>query len=230
MQFREFENVAALETAATNLLAGVFRAPRPEGGDYAVMLTGGRTPRRLYERLAADPAPAAAGLHLFISDERHVLPESTAYNFTILRPLVCALSLPASRALHVDTYKPIEDAARAYEAALANLLALAPVTLGVLGLGADGHLASLFETDDLRQAEGRLAIAVRRPEPPHRVSVTPDVIRRTQRLVFIVAGAKKADVVARLRREPESLIAGRVTAGMQNVDVWFSTRAEEVLA
>src|SRR5258705_441459 len=69
------------------------------------------------------------------------------------------------------------------------------ITVGLLGLGADGHTASLFNTTHLEQARGKLAIAVQRPDGLQAVSVTPDLLSKVAEPLFLVTGADKHAIV-----------------------------------
>jgi 6-phosphogluconolactonase/glucosamine-6-phosphate isomerase/deaminase len=94
--------------------------------------------------------------------------------------------------------------------------------LGILGLGADGHLASLFRPEDLRRGGGRYAIAVPRDPGPDRVSVTRELLLLIERLVFLVVGAEKAEVVKRAEHDDPRLTAIQGVRGAKSVELWFS--------
>jgi 6-phosphogluconolactonase len=222
--FREFKRTRELEDAATALLAEAFRGATTE--PFGVVLTGGRTPLALYARLRQNPPPVARQLHLLLSDERHVPPGDPALNYAHLAPLAAALGVPDAHSLRVNTRLTLEDAARQYSEDVTQFLKQGHITLGILGLGADGHLASLFSDADVRRAQGCVALAVRRPEPPHRVSLAPAVLARAQRLIFLVTGPDKADIVAQWRRQPATVLAGRVTNGWSGVECWYCVRED----
>ncbi|MCE9613145.1 MAG: 6-phosphogluconolactonase [Lentisphaerae bacterium] len=215
--FREFGSRRDLEDHAVELLAEAIG--EASGVPRAIMLTGGKTPLAVYARLTRQ-RPAADGLHLMISDERHVPESSPDHNAAKIRPLAEALGLPPERFLCVETRHELDDAARRYDAALQSFLQRGRISLGILGLGADGHLASLFTDEDVQRGAGQLAVAVRRALPPHRVSVTPALLCLVERLVFWVAGADKSDVVRQWRDRPDAIVAGRVVKDLPHVECW----------
>ena len=137
---RRFARRADLDSALAERLKSAVRA----GAESAVMLAGGTTPGPAFGLLASAPPPAPAGLRILYSDERHVPSDSDASNYHLSKPLLNALALPAAQVLRVQTELPLEAAAQAYEESLRALLGeKLPVHLGLLGLGADGHTASL---------------------------------------------------------------------------------------
>ena len=231
MNFRRFLTREELDQAVAHLLLSEIRTPL--AGPYAFLLAGGRTPLAAYRRCAdalrqrqrAEPPPSA-GLRLTFTDERMVPDDAPESNYGSARPLIAALGLPAESVLRAATALPLPAAAQHWHDDLAAFLACGGIlTLGLLGLGMDGHTASLFSRDDLARGRGRWVIPVLREDGPNRVSVTPDLLTRVQRLVFVAAGPDKADVVERLFRAPETLIAGSAVAAAPRVEVWFSPAA-----
>jgi len=222
---RRFASRTALEAALEERLARAAAAPVAPGGvPPAIMLSGGTTPLPAYQALAAR-APLERGerLAILFSDERYVPSDSPASNYHRTAPLLAALALPSESVLRVRTELPLEDAARDYEARLAALLRSgAVIGLGLLGLGADGHTASLFGAADLERSRGRLAVAVQRPDGMSAVSVTPELLAQVAEPVFVVAGADKADAVARLMAKDPGLTAWRAVEGCAHVALWLA--------
>ncbi len=192
----------------------------------AVMLAGGQTPGPAYALLAAHPPRAAPGLRILYSDDRYVPSSSAASNYHLSQPLISALALPATQVLRVPTELPLEFAVQAYEERLRALLAQQiPVRLGLLGLGADGHTASLFTSSDLAAAHGRLAIGVQRPDERSGISVTPDFLASIGTILFVVAGADKTAALKRLVARDATLTAWRAVANCPHVEVWADAEA-----
>lgn len=192
----------------------------------ALMLSGGSTPGPAFALLAARPVRAAPELCVLYSDERHVPSTSDASNYHLSLPLLEALALPARQVLRVQTELPLEAAAQAYEKRLQALVSeKRPVRLGLLGLGADGHTASLFKPADLTAASGRLAIAVQRPDGRTAVSVTPEWLARIEEILFVVAGSDKRAALARLAARDPTLIAWRAVERCARVEIWADAEA-----
>ena len=221
---RRFPSRAALDAALEERLARAIGAR----GATAIMLSGGTTPLPAY-RLAAQrpPPPHDEGLHIVYSDERYVPSDSEASNFHQTRVLLDALALPPAGVKRVRTELPLDEAAADYERQLASLLKSGVrIGLGLLGLGADGHTASLFGAADLERASGRLAIAVHRPDGMSAVSVTPDFLARVAEPLFVVDANGKEDAVRALRAQDPRLTAWRAVEACPRVELWVHTRAD----
>ncbi len=224
LAIRRFASRSALESALEERLARATVMPSAA----ALMLSGGTTPLPAYRALAARPGlGSAAGLRVLFSDDRYVPADSPASNYHQAQPLLAALALPSAAVLRVRTELPLEDAARDYGDQLAALLRSGThIGLGLLGLGADGHTASLFSTADLERARGRLALAVQRPDGMSAVSVTPELLAQVAEPVFVVAGAGKRETVRRLLARDPGLTAWRAVAGCSRVELWVDEAAD----
>lgn len=216
---RRFDSRAALDAALEERLGRAIAAPAPT----AVMLSGGTTPLPAYRSLGARRPLHNEGLRILFSDERYVPADSPASNYHQTRPLIDALVLPPPAILRVRTELPLSEAALDYERALEALLRSGVrIGLGLLGLGADGHTASLFSADDLERASGHLAIPVHRPDGMSAVSVTPQLLAQVQELLFVVAAAGKRDAVQALEARDAQLTAWRAVQGRAAVELWLN--------
>lgn len=216
---REFRSPDEMTTAVADLLEDRFK--HVFGRPHAVMLSGGRTPVAAYAEVAQRRFWAGEDLHVLLADERMVPESSPDSNVGALRPMLNALEVEDDRVLHVKTALPLKKAAADYDRALQQFIRSGGrITLGLLGLGADGHTASLFTVDDVARAKGSLAVAVPRPEGLDRVSVTPDLLKRVEVLIFLAVGIEKRDVVSRLMKDPDSLVAGRAVCDAAAVQLW----------
>lgn len=225
MKLRVFETAGAL---ASELASRIRTELARSDGSGAVMLAGGRTPLSAYGLLSSTPIPAGCGARVFLSDERMVPSDSTESNAFQIGPLMRAAGLADDRFIRVDTTGSLEAAADGFHHALSGLLAAGVrIPFGLLGVGADGHTASLFCRADVESARAgdRLAIPVRKPAPPDRISTTPHLLRRVEDLVFVVTGIDKAAIVRRLLSEPGTIPAGMAVEGHPNVSVWTDRAA-----
>jgi len=213
---RPFDSRTAFDTAVEQRLGQALAAAGPS----AVMLSGGTTPLPAYRALGSRTLPHDERLHILFSDERYVPSDSEASNYHRARPLVDALALPPQQLLRVRTELPLEQAAQEYEQALATLLKSGiRITLGLLGLGADGHTASLFSAADLARASGRLAIPVQRPDGMSAVSVTPGLLAQVDVLLFLVAGGGKEQALQAFEAQGQ-VTAWRAVHDCAQVELW----------
>ena len=219
MDYREFSSRQELEAAGLDLLREAFTAPEPL--PRAIMLTGGSTPFGIYQALAGTGIQAQAGVHVFLSDERYVPLETGDSNYGRMRSMLDAVGIV--KRYTVDSSVPPAIAASRYAADMEGLVAKGiPVTLAILGLGADGHLAALFSADQIAQAKGKMAVAVNRPDGMTGISLGPDMLCRSGQIVFWVCGEGKRAAVDALLNRPSSIPAGIALDGAQQVSVWYS--------
>ncbi len=229
LDVRRFATRAELDAALADRLEQAVRAAAAQsrGGPPVIMLSGGHTPLPAYREVARRRPPRGGPLTIIYSDDRYVAADSDASNYRQTRPLLDALALPEDQVLRVRTELPLEEAAGDYERRLRALLDCgARIGLALLGLGADGHTASLFRPEQLRQSGGHLAIAVQRPDGMQGVSVTPDFLANVAEPLFVVAGGGKHDAIAAFVRQDPDLIALRAVAGHPRVELWLERASE----
>ena len=218
---RSFSSRAALDAALEERLGRAIAAP----GATAIMLSGGTTPLPAYRALASRPLPHDERLHILFTDERYVPIDSEASNYHQARPLLEALALPPQALLRVHIELPLEQAAADYEQRLAALLSSGVhIGLGLLGLGADGHTASLFTAADLERAHGRFALAVHRPDGLSAVSVTPGLLAAVREPLFVVTARGKHDALSALAAQDPALTAWRAVQGCGEVELWLASQ------
>ncbi|HET9323449.1 MAG TPA: 6-phosphogluconolactonase [Gaiellaceae bacterium] len=206
VELRVSGSAAEAEHEAAELLA--HRAAL--GGHVA--LSGGSTPKPAYQA-AARLEPDWGGVELWFADERCVPPDDERSNYRLVREhLLDRLDRPPAVEHRVRGELTPEEAADAYEQELRGVV----FDLVLLGIGPDGHTASLFPNDPAVDELRRRAAAVRRPDVD-RVTVTIPPLNAAETLVFLVTGEEKADAVRRAFGEeltpatPASLV--RSTAG-----------------
>jgi 6-phosphogluconolactonase/glucosamine-6-phosphate isomerase/deaminase len=218
---RRFPSRADLNAALVERLDRAITTSVPAGA--AVMLSGGNTPMPAYRELAGRTPHSAPNLSVLFSDDRYVPSTAEASNYHQSLPLINVLGLPESSVLRVRTELPLEEAAADYERRLdALLLAGVSFRLGLLGLGADGHTASLFTAQDLERARGRRAIPVSRPDGMQAVSVTPEVLAHFAELIFVVAGQDKHNALQCLINQDPSLTAFCAIQSRATTDLWVA--------
>lgn len=185
----------------------VGRAAIAERGRFTVALSGGSTPRTLYSLLARDYANFNwSHTFLFFGDERHVPPDHADSNYRMVNEaLLSKIAIPAGNVYRVKAENPNADAAASnYEKALRTFFKLSSVEfphfdLILLGLGPDGHTASLFPDSAGLKEQSRLVIAnwVEKFKT-HRITFTFPVLNSAADVMFLSSGANKADMVKQI--------------------------------
>jgi 6-phosphogluconolactonase len=200
--------------------AGLLLAEAATAGAH-VALSGGGTVGAAYD-VATRRRPRWRDVHVWFGDERVVPPYDPRSNFRLVRDrLVDRVETPPE--VHrIRGEKSPEEAAELYDAALEDVM----LDLALNGIGADGHTASLFPSApslDERQRRAVAAEAALEPFVP-RVTLTPPVFAAAGLLVFLVAGADKADAARRAfaaepsPETPASLVRGRTTIALLDAE------------
>jgi 6-phosphogluconolactonase len=169
-----------------------------KGGGH-IALSGGSTPGPAYE-VAASLHPDWSRAELWFADERCVPPQDEQSNYRLVRErLIDRLERGPAAEHRVRGELPAERAADEYEHELRGVA----LDVVLLGIGTDGHTASLFPNDPALEEETRRAVAVPRPDVD-RVTLTLPVLRATGSVIYLATGADKVDAVRRAFVEPPS--------------------------
>jgi 6-phosphogluconolactonase len=190
--------VAANADEAARIVAGELVAAAAQGGHIAV--SGGSSPGPAYE-LAADLVPDWSGVELWFADERCVPPDDPLSNYRLVRETLLTelFQPPVVRRVHGE-FPPIEAAA-AYDEQIGGI----PLDLALLGIGPDGHTASLFPGSPALEERERAVVATEPGFEPFvpRVTLTLPMLSAAALVVFLVVGEDKANAVAHaFGREP----------------------------
>jgi 6-phosphogluconolactonase len=203
---RKFGDLDALSRAAAEEFASLARDAIAARGVFHVALSGGSTPKRLFQLLAAQGKAALPWdqIDLWWGDERAVPPDHKDSNYGMTRDaLIAPLSL--TRVHRIRGEDAPETAATEYEKELVEKLGAPPVLdLALQGMGPDGHTASLFPGFAQVHGGGTCVAVHGSPKPPpERVTFTLDVINAARRIVLVVTGAEKAPMLAQVLEGPD---------------------------
>ena len=190
-----------------------------EHGEFVVALSGGATPRGLYARLAAPTYASTvpwSRVQVLWGDERCVAPDQAASNYRMAREaLLDHVSIRAENVHRIRGEDEPVAAAKAYERTLRTVLRGAPIDLVLLGLGDDGHTASLFPgAVDVPDGEAWVVARYHVAASQWRVTLTPVLINAAAEILFLVSGEGKAAIVHRVLegpRRPQELPAQLIT-------------------
>jgi 6-phosphogluconolactonase len=202
----------ALAALAAQRLAGAVEQAaerRRKGSDVLLALAGAKTPRACYELLARDPRVPWSRLRVFPGDERAVRPGDPDANVRLLRETLVVpgalaperLFAPFAERAAQDESGQVDAAERELALARFEALLAAGIDVVLLGLGDDGHTASLFPGSPLLAPPypptPRCALVERAPKPPpHRITLTPAAMLAAGRVFMLVSGSEKAEAVA----------------------------------
>ena len=197
-----FENRQALAHAAAELFAAQAKKAVAVRGRFTVMLAGGETPRLTYETLAKEPYRSSlpwGDIHFFWGDERCVPPDDPRSNALLAQVALLSHVPVRKKQIHpiISNGSP-RHAADAYGLELVDFFNGQPpcFDLAFLGLGDDGHTASLLPGSAALQEKLRWTAVAKRPEENFsRVTLTAAIINQTRLVVFLVAGSSKAQVL-----------------------------------
>jgi 6-phosphogluconolactonase len=213
-----YDNVAQLIQAAADLCARLARISQeaPERRPFRVALSGGTTPRPLHALLAAPPYVDQIDwrqVEFYWGDERNVGPEDEQSNYrmareTLLQPLLDAGRISEAQMHRMRGELPAARAAEEYEGELRRSFGLSAgewprFDLILLGMGPDGHTASLFPHTAALAVRDRLAVGNHVPKlNTDRITLTVPVLNQAAAVVFLVAGADKADALREVLEGP----------------------------
>ncbi len=193
-------------------IAAAARAAAAVRGRFAIAVSGGHTPGQMLRALAHEDVPWAV-VHFFQVDERVAPAGDPDRNLTQLRESLLTRAPLRAEQVHAMPVESadLEAAAEQYALTLQQLAGNPPVLdLVHLGLGADGHTASLVPGDPVLEVSDRDVAVTGAYQGRRRVTLTYPAIDRARERLWLVTGSEKAGVLARLRDADASIPAGRV--------------------
>jgi 6-phosphogluconolactonase len=213
---RQLADANQLFHAAAEEVCRIGRYSIDTTGRFSLVLSGGGTPRGLYALLAEHPYRSQVDWNkteFFWGDERAVPPDHPASNFRMAREaMLDKLGVPPARVHRIEAERPdLDAAAHDYELQIEEVLGRVPgvgrrpphFNLFLLGMGEDGHTASLFPNTPYLFEKQRWVAAQDVPKPPSpRVTMTPPLINAAHYIMFLVSGPSKADVLAQVLQGP----------------------------
>jgi 6-phosphogluconolactonase len=237
---RQVADRAALARAAAEEVARSAEEAVRDRGAFTIALAGASTPRPLYALLADPAEPFRARVpwdrtHAFFGDDRHVPPDHPESNFRQANETLLS-RVPIATVHRMRGELPdAPEAAASYEAELRAFFGLGPgappprLDVVLLGIGDDGHTASLFPGSPALEERHRWVVAPYVVKlRSHRITLTLPVLCRARMLLFLVSGAEKADALARVLAPPpgtELLPAARVASEAQGAVRWIVDEA-----
>jgi 6-phosphogluconolactonase len=212
MKIERLADADAVARAGAAFIAAEARAAVAVRGRFVVAISGGRTPWAMLRVLADEQMPWAS-VHVVQVDERVAPKGDSDRNLTHLEESLlahCPLRPEQVYAMPVESLD-LEAASRAYALTLEQLAGSPPVIdLAHLGLGPDGHTASLVPGDPVLEVTDADVARTGPYQGRRRMTLTYPMLNRSRRILWLVTGSEKAEMLARLCRSDRSIPAGRI--------------------
>lgn len=211
IQIGVYPDAGAVSLAVANRMAGAILRRLADNEVAHICLTGGRGGHGALASLAMDTGIDWSRVHAWWSDERFVPMGDDQRNDTMAhQALLDVVGLPAANVHPMPSSDQAQDVGAGAEAYVAELAAFGdpcpPFCVSILGMGEDGHVASLFpEHPGLRETRPAFAVTDSPKPPPVRISLSFDAINTAEEIVLIASGAGKADAVGLFIEDPGPL-------------------------
>lgn len=214
LDFQCLDSSEQVAAAATERLLDSAARAIAEHGRFQLVLAGGRTPLAVYRRLADQPADWARW-HLFFGDERCLPADDPERNSLAAREVwLDRVPIPPDNIHPIRAELGAEPAAAHYAESIRDRL---PFDLVLLGLGEDGHTASLFPGHPIQDEALVIPVRGAPKPPPERVSLTPLALGSSRAILILVTGRGKREALARWRAGADLPVSRIVTRGRLEV-------------
>jgi 6-phosphogluconolactonase len=204
MHIAIYPDIDTLSHDATQHIVRIANESIATYGHFTMALSGGTTPRKTYELLGSEPYSRQINwtlVHIFWGDERSVPPESPDSNYRMAHEILLSkIPVPAVQVHRMLANEPDRDvASQEYVEDMQRVFATDDIPsfdLIQLGMGPEGHTASLFPHQEALHEERRLVMPVSVPKPPpDRLTFTPPLLNAARNILFLVTGSDKADAL-----------------------------------
>ena len=231
-QIRVAQGPAELIEAAAKFIAEEAQQAIAQRGKFSIALSGGSTPKPVYARLAADPYRLGidwSKVSVYFGDERCVGPDSDQSNYRMAREaLLSHVTISESQVHRMHGEDDPNAAAIAYGKLLKEHFGDGGVDLNLLGMGPDGHTASLFpHTAGLNELEHRCVANYVPQQAAWRITTTAPFINRSRTVAFLVQGAEKAERVRQVMmgQRDEQNLPSQLIAPHSGRLIWLMDQA-----
>ncbi len=196
---RVVRDAAEAGTLAADLLTNAAHTAVAARGRFTLAIPGGSVPTPVFTALAEREFPWDATRLLWV-DERAVPPDHEHSNYgAFARDLLPSLPIPATQVLRMRGELGPDDGARDYTTVLGNALAGHPLDAALLGIGEDGHVASLFPGKDALEATDPVLPIHDSPKPPpERITLSLPILRAATTVVVVALGQGKKDAITQV--------------------------------
>ena len=228
MVFKLFENLEEFLDESANLIFKIYKESITKYNQFSLMLSGGNTPKPLFVKIAKDYKDKINWEKVFIfwADERYVDKENDDSNYKwAYKLLLSRVNIPQNNVYRIKTELPLEKAAEEYEKEIINFFQTKEPTfdLILLGVGKDGHTASLFPNSNLLTENKRLVVPVSPSGAPYvpRITVTYEVLNNAKNILFLSSYNDKKKVIDEIITNKEKAKEKYPAARVQAKKVYF---------
>jgi 6-phosphogluconolactonase len=235
METRVFADIDALSRAALEEVLRIVHEAVARNGRCAISLSGGHTPEKMFALWSSDEYREGTpwdAVHLFWGDERYLPRTDPLSNYAMTkRTLLDRVPIRAANVHPMPTdFLKAEEAARAYAAELRSFFAAGSPAFDaqLLGLGSEGHTASLFPASSALAEKEAWCLAVTVPAtPPQRLTLTYPILNQARNTYFLVSGESKKDIVRAIGADPDLAASQYPAARVRPVGplYWFLDQA-----
>lgn len=225
-----YENLSALSFAAADWVSEYIARQQATNGRFSLLLSGGNTPKQLYDLLAVDPYSARIDwqkMEIFFGDERFVPFNDVGNNGRMaFDHLLSKVPIPADTIHYIKTDIPESESAREYGKMLRRFFKDVTFDLAMLGLGDDAHTLSLFPGSPALNENYHWVVQSTAPvEPKHRITLTKHPVKLSKCIMFLVSGSSKADAMRHVLESEADIdkYPAQIFRDHENVH-WFADR------
>ncbi len=226
---RTAKDLPAITKSIAESIQGLIKEKTSRKESFSVALCGGSTPYQLYKLLSKSKIDWSS-VHIFLGDERFVPPDDPASNYGMINKVLLSKIPIPQKNIHPPPFIPFrpEESAQRYERIIKDFFKLKDgelpsFDLMLLGIGEDGHTASLFPNTAILE-EKKALVGVCDEVEPTRLSLTFPVLNNSENIYFLVSGANKKEAASRILSNSEEnvLPAQRIRPVSGNL-VWYLT-------
>ncbi|PNR93384.1 6-phosphogluconolactonase [Petrotoga sp. 9PWA.NaAc.5.4] len=228
MYFKIFENSEEFLEESSNFIYKTYKKSIDKNNQFSFMISGGNTPKPLFKKLTLDYKDKINWEKVFIfwADERYVDKESDDNNYKwAYKLLLSRVNIPQNNIYRIKTELPLEKAAEEYEKEIINFFqGREPAfDLILLGVGKDGHTASLFPNSNLLTENKRLVVPVSPSGDPYvpRITVTYKVLNNAKNILFLSSYNDKKNVIDAIITNKEMAKEKYPAAGVEAKKIYF---------
>ncbi|MDA3939833.1 MAG: 6-phosphogluconolactonase [Spirochaetia bacterium] len=218
MKVNKFSSKEQMSLAASEYTAGLINTNTRAGKIFTLALSGGSSPIRFYELMAQEKIDWTM-VKIFLVDERKVSADHKFSNFRMIKEtLLSKIEIPWENIFSIKTeINSVSECAGEYEEQIINAFGKLPIIfdLIVLGVGPDGHTASLFPGEDHTFEKKRIFISKEAPshfDVSERLTMTLSLINKATNRIFVISGENKSKMINRVLSQDSTIPAGLINS------------------